>query len=100
MTIAERFRKAGLTTIKFKSSFAEMEFKLNNDDQIAAWEMYVELLTRIATQPLEEETGDEETALNSIYSLFDITRNILKSKGKDAGQFTKVAIVVLNQIIR
>lgn len=61
---------------------------------------YVELITRITTQPLDDATGDEETALNSVYQLFPITRDILKSKGRNAENFTKIAVIVLNQIIR
>lgn len=64
------------------------------------WDMYVELITRITTQPLDDATGDEETALNSVYQLFPITRDILKSKGRNAENFTKIAVIVLNQIIR
>lgn len=100
MTFGELFRKWGLTSIKLNLKFAEMEFNMVEDDQTAAWEMYVELITRITTQTLEDGTGDEETALTSIYSLFDETRNILKSKGRQAPIFTKIAVVVLNQIIR
>lgn len=100
MTFGELFRKWGLTSIKLNLKFAEMEFNMVEDDQTAAWEMYVELITRITTQPLEDGSGDEETALTSIYSLFDTTRSILKAKGRQAPIFTKVAIVVLNQIIR
>ena len=62
--------------------------------------MYVELITRITTQPLAQDEGDEATALESVYSIFGITREILKSKGRNAENFTKIAIVVLNQIIR
>ncbi len=62
--------------------------------------MYVELITRITTQSLDDTDGDEETALNSIYQLFPITREILKSKGRNAENFSKIAIIVLNQIIR
>lgn len=100
MTFSDIFKKWGLEKIKINAKFAEMEFKLVEDDQIAAWEMYVELLTRITTQSLDDEVGDEETALTSIYNLFDITRDILKTKGRNATQFTKVAIIVMNQIIR
>lgn len=100
MTFSDLFRQWGLTSIKLNVGFAEMEFKATEDDQTAAWDMYVELLTRITTQPLEDGTGDEETALKSIYDLFDITRDILKTKGKNASNFTKVAIIVLNQVIR
>lgn len=100
MTFSDLFRQWGLTSIKLNVEFAEMEFKATEDDQIAAWDMYVELLTRITTQPLEDGTGDEETALTSVFSLFAITREILKTKGRQANNFTKVAIIVLNQVIR
>lgn len=100
MTFNDLFRKWGLTSIQLNVGFANLEFNPTEDDQTAAWEMYVELLTRITTQPLEDETGDEETALTSIYSLFDTTRTILKEKGRQANEFTKVAIIVLNQVIR
>jgi hypothetical protein len=100
MTFNDLFKKWGLKNIKLNIGFAEMEFSPTQDDMIAAWDMYVELLTRITTQPLEEGTGDEDTALTSIYSVFPITREILKNKGREAKEFTKIAIIVLNQIIR
>lgn len=100
MTFSDLFRKWGLQNIKLSIGFAEIEFAPTEDDQTAAWDMYVELLTRITTQPLEEGTGDEDTALTSIYNIFPITREILKNKGRQAESFTKVAIIVLNQIIR
>lgn len=100
MTFGEIFKKWGLTGIKINAKFAEMEFKKVEDDQIAAWEMYIELITRVTTQPLEIQSGDEEAALTSVYSIFDITRNILKSRGRQAATFSKTAIVILNQIIR
>ena len=100
MTFKELFRKWGLNSIKLKVGFAEVEFGPTEDDQTAAWDMYVELITRITTQPLDDATGDEETALNSVYQLFPITRDILKSKGRNAENFTKIAVIVLNQIIR
>ena len=52
-------------------------------DEKAAWEMYVEMITRIITQPLPPDHGDERTALKSVYSLFEITRNVLKEHGQD-----------------
>ena len=100
MTYKDLFQKWGLTKIVLKAGFASAEFKPEDGDREAAWEMYVELLTRIATQPLEAGTGDEKTALTSIYSLFPTTRSILKEKGRRASQFTRVAIIVLNQIVR
>lgn len=100
MKFGDFFRRWGLNSIKLNLKFAELEFSPTEDDQTAAWDMYVELITRITTQPLAQDEGDEATALESVYSIFGITRNILKSKGKNAENFTKIAIVVLNQVIR
>ena len=100
MKFGDFFRRWGLNSIKLNLKFAELEFSPTEDDQTAAWDMYVELITRITTQPLAQDEGVEATALESVYSIFGITRNILKSKGKNAENFTKIAIVVLNQVIR
>ncbi|MCU0443758.1 MAG: hypothetical protein MUE85_02495 [Microscillaceae bacterium] len=99
MKLKDLFNKVGLTNIKVNLQFIEAEFKLSNTaDQDAAWEMYVELITRVATQDLHE--GDPKTALESLSRLFAITRDILKSKGKDAINFAKIAVVILNQVVR
>ena len=66
----------------------------------AAWELYIELLTRITTQPLPQSYGDEKTALDSVFSIFGLTRSIIKENGTNCIEFTKIAIIVLNQIIR
>lgn len=92
--------KWGMTSLKIKIPFLEMEWAPQEADRNAAWELYIEMLTRIATQYLEPKHGDEKTALESIYRIFDITRNIIKKYGRDCKEFTKIAIVVLNQRIR
>ena len=89
-----------MSSLKITTPFLEMEFKPQEADKNAAWDLYVELLTRITTQPLPKEHGDEQTALDSIYSIFAITRDVLKKHGRDAEEFAKIAIVVLNQVIR
>lgn len=100
MNFAGIFSKWKLSSIKLNLKFAEIEFTSTEEDKQAAWELYVELLTRITTQVLKDTDGDEKTALTSVYSIFPTTRSILKEKGRDAQTFTKIAIVVLNQIIR
>ena len=55
---------------------------------------------RITTQTLPDEDGVEQTALDSIYALFGITRETLKAHGRSCIQFAKIAIVVLNQVVR
>ncbi|GMQ99332.1 MAG: hypothetical protein BMS9Abin18_0149 [Zetaproteobacteria bacterium] len=89
-----------MTSLKISAPFLEMEWSPAEPDRDAAWELYIELLTRITTQPLAANDGDEKTALDSIYSLFPLTRKIIRSKGRDCVEFTKLAIVVLNQVIR
>ena len=89
-----------MTSLKISAPFLEMEWNPSEPDKDAAWELYIELLTRIATQPLPNEYGDEKSALESIYSLFGLTRDIIKSHKRDCMEFTKIAIVVLNQVVR
>ncbi len=100
MKLKEWLDEWSITSLKINTGFLEMDWTPNDVDKDAAWELYVELLTRITTQPLPSKHGDEETALKSVYSLFDITRSIIKRKGRHCANFTKIAIVVLNQIIR
>jgi len=90
----------GMTKLKIKTPFLEGEWEPQDFDRDAAWELYVELLTRITTQPLPADIGDEQTALDSIYVLFGITREILRSRGRFCNEFAKIAIIVLNQIVR
>lgn len=96
----EFLKKFNLDKLKIKTPFLEAEFSIKNADQNAAWELYIELLTRVITQPLPEKDGIEKTALDSIYSLFPTTREILKKSGRKCDAFARFAIPVLNQIIR
>lgn len=100
MNLQELFTSVKLTNIKLNLKFASLDFAMNSVDKDAAWEMYVELITRILTQNLAFEDGDEKTALDSIYSLFPTTRDILKRNGRSCIQFSKIAVVVLNQVVR
>ena len=89
-----------MTSLKIKAPFLEMEWNPSEPDKVAAWELYIELLTRITTQALGIKDGDEKTALDSIYSLFPTTRSIIKENGRDCIEFTKIAVLVLNQKVR
>lgn len=100
MRMKDLFEKWGLTGLKVKTPILEMDWQPNDPDKNAAWDLYVELLTRIATQRLPDESGIEDAALTSIYKLFELTRNTLKDKGRKAENFTRIAIIVLNQVIR
>ncbi len=100
MKFGKWLQKGNMTSLKIKAPFLEAEWSPAKSDQDAAWALYIELLTRIATQPLNDKHGDEKTALNSIFSLFVITREVIKSHGRGCIQFAKLAVIVLNQIIR
>ncbi|HTA98139.1 MAG TPA: hypothetical protein VK730_10920 [Solirubrobacteraceae bacterium] len=74
----------------------------------AAWEMYVELATRVTVVELPADRGLVREALNSYYSLFATTREILKKygpkvarpQGKGSTSFGQLAIVILNELLR
>jgi hypothetical protein len=84
------------------------EWVADRDQQRAAWEMYVELVTRIAVVPLGPSEGLLREALSSLYALFGETRRILKEYGPgiaipletDTIAFGQLAVTVLNRIIR
>ena len=88
-----------MTSLRLKTPFLEMEWEPKDEDKAAAWELYIELLTRITTQPLPQSHGDEKTALDSVYALFPLTREVIKRHGRHCIEFTKIAVVVLNQAI-
>jgi hypothetical protein len=90
----------GLEKVRLNLPILGLDIDLTQDDQDAAWELYIEMLTRIVTQPLPAEAGDEMTALDSVYSLFPTTREILRARGRGTIHFSKVAIPVLNQVVR
>ncbi|QSV61864.1 MAG: hypothetical protein HEQ26_02925 [Dolichospermum sp. DL01] len=66
----------------------------------AAWSIYVELVTRIAVEPLETDQGLLREALKSLHDLFSITREVLKQAGSDVGSVGGIAIAVLNNGLR
>jgi hypothetical protein len=80
----------------------------NDDERKAAWELYVELVTRTSTVPLKPGTGLQREALTSLYSLFETTRTILRSYGPGVAQakgdgqtsFGLLAVTVLNNALR
>jgi len=68
-------------------------------DAIPAHILWVELATRITTQPLHYRSGDEETAADSIYKLFPKVR-VLMEKHPDAKVFNELGLQLLNECLR
>ena len=81
-----------------------VKWEVDETQTRAAWSLYVELVTRIAVEPLEADEGLLREALNSLYSLFGTTREILKEAGSDVGASKNsvggIAIAVLNRGLR
>lgn len=107
-----------MTTPKFESVDVSLDipfigsvtgtWKPNDAEKKAAWEMYIELVTRISIVELKEDEGILREVLDSLYSLFQITREILKKYGPDVAipskknelSFGKLAVIILNYQIR
>lgn len=97
-------------TVALKTPFGEIRgnWKPDKKEREAAWEMYVELVTRISVVELKPDEGLLREALSSLYTLFDTTRGILRKYGtavakpKRGGDmsFGRIAVRVLNEIIR
>jgi len=79
--------------------YARLAWNPGEPDRLAAWQLYTELRTRVATQPLAYRSGDEVSALDSIYSLFEASRSIIKQH-KDCKHFASLTVRVLNTRIR
>jgi hypothetical protein len=77
----------------------EVDFEPNERERMAAWSLYVELQTRIAVQPFRPDSGLLRDVLNSLYTLFAFTREVLREAGPDVARtpdsFGPVAIKVL-----
>lgn len=90
----------GWSCLKLNIGFLNAEFKPTDPDRATAWDLYIELLTRITTRHLAPGDGAEKTTLDSVYALFPLPREILRKHGSGCGEFAKLAIPVRNQIIR
>lgn len=100
MKLSKWLENWDMTSLKIKAPFLETEWKPQDEDKAAAWDLYIELITRVTTRPISDDSGSEKAALDSVYQLFPITRGVIKSNGRHCIQFTKIAVIVLNQIVR
>ena len=100
-----------LMTLKLESLNINLPFGLGGANivvskaqQNVAWALYVELATRVAGVELKPGMGSAREALNSLYSLFDTTRSVLREQGPGAAEGPEsvgpIAIDILNQGLR
>ncbi|MCB1806093.1 MAG: hypothetical protein KDJ99_13390 [Candidatus Competibacteraceae bacterium] len=88
-----------VSLIDLPSDVTKQPWQPDEQDRIAAWELYTELRTRITTQPLHYLAGEEAAALTSIYQLFPETRAIIRKYPKSS-HFATLSVFVLNQVVR
>ncbi len=105
--------KASLKKVRVEISFPligklEGTWEADTTQQSAAWEMYVELITRISVVELKRNEGLLREALTSLYTLFGTTRDILRRHGPGLAtvsgggnySFGFLAIAILNGVLR
>ncbi len=77
-------------------------------ERSAAWELYLELVTRVSVEELDPEEGFLREALSSLYTFFNTTRDILRRYGPEVApplapghvSFGVLAVTVLNRVLR
>lgn len=91
-------------TVNLPFGIGGASWEADPTERNAAWELYVELVTRVAVQSLHPQEGLVREAMNSLYSLFGSTREILRQAGPNVGashdSVGGIAIAVLNNGLR
>lgn len=87
----------------------EGDIQYTSISQQTAWQIYIELITRVSGNELESDSGILREALNSLYAAFTALRQVLKSTSveieKDtigSGTYTVVSLllIIMNQQMR
>ncbi len=84
------------------------DWEPDQNEREAAWELYVELITRVSVVNLAKGDGLLRESLTSLYSLFPTTRDILRKHGpsvakpkhEDGISFGLLSVTVLNTVLR
>ncbi|MCA9933340.1 MAG: hypothetical protein KC415_05420 [Anaerolineales bacterium] len=96
--------KATKLTVGLPFNLGQLEFEPDEVEQQAAWEIYVELATRVTITPLSQGEGRVREALESLYKIVQITRDVLRKAGpsvaKGSNSVGSVAIEVVVKGIR
>lgn len=108
--LRNRLVKPKRVSVNIKTRYLDIsgEWEVDEKQQKAAWELYVELVTRIATVELKPGEGLLREALSSLYQIFIETRQILrkygpvvaKPRGRGNLSLGTIAVTVLNSGLR
>lgn len=99
-------RTARLTGVTLTiPQISEMHFAVTRHSQDVAWKLFVESVTRVATQRLEDGSGLLRETMTSLYGLFNVTRETLKAAEPSVRTTREptvehLAIAMLNNEIR
>lgn len=105
-TVTGWFRRARPRSVSLSLPFGVggATWEVDDIQRRAAWELYVELVTRVSVEPLQDDRGILREALTSLHALFGVTREILRRAGPDAGATREsvggVAMIALNRGLR
>jgi hypothetical protein len=95
-----------LTKVELSLPFGlgKAEWEPDDTERKAAWALYIELVTRVAVEPLATDQGLLSESLSSLYNLFETTRQVLRDAGPRIGisenTLGGVAVAVLNKGLR
>jgi len=96
--------KMNSLNISLPFGIGSVSIDVDEAQQQAAWSLYVELATRVASVELEPGMGSAREALNSLYSIFGTTRSVLREAGPGAAKGPNsvgpIAIDILNEGLR
>ncbi|MHB9857824.1 hypothetical protein [Streptomyces sp. YIM S03343] len=98
-------RTASLTEVRITvPQLSELTFVVNDHTRAVSWQLFVESVTRISTQRLEDDDGFLREALTSLYGLFATTRDILRAARPtahaDGVTVEYLAVSLLNRELR
>jgi hypothetical protein len=100
-TWKEWLTKRGLhELLPLPDAVLDREWQPSDADRAAAWDLYTELRTRVTTQPLHYRAGDEEAALDSLFKLFGLTRDLLHKYQRQCSHFAILSVFMLNGVLR
>ena len=77
MVISIRRSQIKSVSLSLPFKLGSVVFDTTPTDRIIAWKAYVQLVTRKAALPFDEEHDSIEDVYASLYSLFDMTRDLL-----------------------
>ena len=93
-------QKWGLANPGIATTLLSSFWAPTDSDKALAWDVYVELATRITTQDLEDGTGIDKTALDSVYRLFGVSRDFMHLHGPGCANVSILLQAYLNEKVR